>query len=160
MQTIADAVVQLQQSRHTLLLHIQAYPITTPIFVASPVWHIGDVLCHIAFWEHEGMRSLQAHARGHAYHTPDFSEAQVDHINHGAYTSMHDWPAERMLAYAHTSRTGFVDALYALDDAALARDMRCPWDAELPVLRFVAAMIEHEREHFHDIRSRLDTLTT
>ncbi len=160
MQTIADAVVQLQQSRHILLLSIQAYALTTPIYDASPVWHIGDVLCHIAFWEHEGMRSLHAHARGQAYHTPDFSETRIDQINHVAYTTTHDWSAERMLAYAHTCRAGFVDALHAFDDSALESVMRCPWDAELPMHRFVAAMIEHEQEHTHDIRSRLDTLTT
>lgn len=159
MQTIADAVVQLQQSRHTLLQYIQTHAITTPIYVTSPVWHIGDVVCHIAFWENEGTRSLHAHARGQAYHTPDFSEARIDHINHVAYTTMHDWPADRMLAYAQSCRTDFLDALHALDDAARARDMRCPWDAELPILRFVAAMIEHEQEHCHDIRHRLDSLT-
>jgi uncharacterized damage-inducible protein DinB len=113
-------------------------------------WSIKDVLVHIAAWEEEGARRLEAirRGRGHGIRFYD-TMAQVDRVNARAVRAARRLSAARVVARLARARARLARALARVAPGQLADPAH-----ELPVVAWLREFAwTHETAHRREIRA-------
>ena len=114
---------------------------------ADTGWRIRDILGHIATWDWEIVKVLQAFLAGDEYLIPGIQDDESD-FNAEAVAAQRSLSTEQILADWKQSRQ---DLLAAIDEIPLERfpgDFVYPWgDERGPITRLVEYFIEHDEEH-------------
>jgi|SRR5579884_3609587 hypothetical protein len=116
-------------------------------------WQVRDVIAHVAAWEDEAARSLEAFLEGESYHIPGFVSDDVYNRQNRDRWANAD-VAEVWVAW-EAARARLKDALGRFDVAAAAGELVAPWGARGTVHMVIREMAQHEREHAADVRAAL-----
>lgn len=112
-------------------------------------WRVKDLIGHVAAWESEFLRSLQAHARGEAYDVPGYTDD--DTYNAAAHLTYVDEPVESIFARWADTRRRLIETLLALSPDDFERPMRYPWHQNGPPRRLLGNAVGHQSEHLAHI---------
>jgi uncharacterized damage-inducible protein DinB len=114
-------------------------------------WRIRDIIGHVATWEREVTKSLQAFSRGEEYfitnlEEDDFNEQSVQEQMALSYQDVYEeW---------EKSREDFIEAIQKVSSDLIQDDLLYPWgDERGSVQQLVEYMIEHEEQHRDEIVS-------
>jgi hypothetical protein len=122
----------------------------------DPDWRIRDVLGHIATWDLEVTRSLQAFASGTEYAIPDLDE---DDFNQRTVVEMRKLADQQIITDWENAREGFKQAIQMISGDQFSGELLYPWGDErgdIPLL--VRYMVEHDEQHLIEIQKALDKL--
>ena len=112
-------------------------------------WRIKDILGHIATWDREVTKSIEAYKSGNEYAIPNFEDVEY---NQAAYVHLHDLDSKQILSIFMDSRQAFIASIEKLDEERLEGKLLYPWGNEHgDVATLVDYMIEHDDEHKDEI---------
>jgi hypothetical protein len=120
----------------------------------DPPWTVRDVLLHCAFWNGETVRGIEALRRGDTYLTDTGAasfEAGLDAMNQRVVEASRSVPDGEVWARWVAAQDAVADAVRALDDTDLAREITCPWHERGTVEEMLDGELEHEQNHVADI---------
>lgn len=109
-------------------------------------WRLRDVLGHLAAWNGEAAKSLQAHSRGEEYHCIP-SEAMYDEYN--ARLTAERWAWDIKLVWQEYEASGDQLKLQveSLSAENWGRMMLYPWNENGTVQYLIEVMMQHEIDH-------------
>ena len=120
-------------------------------------WRIRDLLGHIATWDREITRSLQAFINDSEYLTPDLDEEETD-FNQRAIEEQRSLSTEQIIAEWKQARVEFKEAIRAIPEDRFPGDLLYPWgDERGRIAQLVEYMIEHDEEHHQEIEEFLQS---
>lgn len=111
----------------------------------KPAWRVRDVLGHLAVWNGEAAKSLEAHARGEEYHC--IPSAHYDQYNAAAAAEREAWPMERVWAEYEASGNQLKAVVEAMPAEQWNAEVLFPWNERGTVQRLIEIMMRHEVEH-------------
>lgn len=150
----AQLVNSLSTSYSTTLNAIKGFDLETLVY-DEPPWQIRDVLWHIAVWDRQVTKSIQAFSDGTEYSIPDFDE---DNFNDAAFLEGKKITDEQLLAECDQARRGFRDAVQKLPVEKYASEFLYPWgDESGDVTKLVDYMVEHDQEHLVEIKAAISS---
>lgn len=118
-------------------------------------WRVRDILGHIAVWNAEAARSLQAYAQGSEYLCID-SEAEYDHYNGLAAAERSAWPMEKVWAEYESAHDELVRAVELITSEKWGTQMLYPWNQRGTPGRLIRIMMHHEGpEHCALVRAAI-----
>jgi len=121
------------------------------VIYADSGWQVRDILGHIATWDLEVAKSLQAYKEGSEYIISDLDEEEVEY-NQSAVDAQKALSDEQLLNEWVRSFTELRDAVQALPYELFPGDMAYPWgDERGTITTLVEYMIEHSDEHREEI---------
>ncbi len=109
-------------------------------------WRVRDVVGHVAAWNGEAARSLEAHARGEEYQCVP-SEAKYDEYNAKAAKERAAWPMEKVWAEYEGSADQLQRSVELMPVDKWNGVVRYAWGEQGAVRRLVKIMMQHEVEH-------------
>ncbi len=116
-------------------------------------WRVRDVIAHVAAWDEEARRSLEAFLRGELYQIPDFVSDDV--YNHQTHERWANADVAAVWATWEAARTRLKEALGRFDATTAAGELVAPWGAPGTVHMVIREIAQHEREHAADVRAAL-----
>ena len=117
----------------------------------EPRWSIRDILGHIATWNRETAKALNAFTVGDTYLTPDLDETEAN-FNEVAVVEQRKMAEKKLIMDWCESTSEFVDAIEKIPQEKFASEMEFPWGDETGKLSvLVDTMIEHGDEHIEEI---------
>ena len=115
----------------------------------DPDWRIRDILGHIAAWDREVTKSLQAFRAGEEYSIDDLEE---DDFNQQSVLEQRKLTYPQVVAEWEQARADFIEAVQEIPPEQFPGDLLFPWgDERGSVQTLVEYMLEHEKEHRDDI---------
>lgn len=118
-------------------------------------WRVRDIIGHIATWDQEVTRSINAYNKGSEYSIPDLDEAEVDY-NERAVKQQQKLSSQQILDEWEQAYIEFRRAVREMPVDLFSGDMLYPWGSERgSVSRLVAYMLEHVEEHQNEILKAL-----
>lgn len=117
------------------------------------VWTLKDVLAHLADWEQVGVEGLRSMARGEP--PPVEHIADIDAWNHEHAEARRGQPWSQVWGDLHATRTAFVQTLEGMRQDDLAPSYRFPWGPKGTAYEWVAAFVDHDREHAEGLAEAL-----
>ena len=115
----------------------------------EPAWQVRDILWHIAVWDRQVAKSIQAFLAGGEYAIPEFKE---DQFNSAALQDGRDHTPDQLLSECDQARSEFQLAVVRVPDDLLRTEFLYPWgDESGDVAQVVKYMIEHDEEHRSEI---------
>jgi len=119
----------------------------------NPDWRIRDVLGHIATWDREVTKSLQAYRVGEEY---AISDLEYDDYNERAVLEQKKLTIQQLLMEWEEAREGFIEAVQNVPQDKFDGDLLYPWEDERgSIHQLVAYMVEHDEEHREEIMSAI-----
>ena len=110
----------------------------------NPVWQVRDILWHIAVWDRQVTKSIQAFLAGSEYAIPEFEE---DQFNNAAFQDGRDLSPDELLTECDRARTEFQQAVERVPDDHFRTEFLYPWgDESGDVTQVVKEMLEHDEE--------------
>ena len=152
----SELVDRLRRSRHALLSSLQdltAEDLLKPNAVNH--WSLRELLAHLASWDAEVVRVVQAIAM---QEDPKFA------YSISTYNDFATWNAEQIAIRQHqtleqtlrdldTARSDLMQALDGMTDPVLRRVKKTPWGRVASSYDLVVTQIEHDEEHRKHILS-------
>jgi len=124
------------------------------VIYAESGWRVKDIIAHLTAWERAVMTSIRAYHDGAAYTIPGYT---TDHAyNEQIFQQYRDAPFQQLQLDWAATRAGLIAAMRALTDEQWEGEIMCPWKLTSRIDGIVRDMINHETEHRHDIRSKVD----
>jgi len=115
----------------------------------EPAWQVRDILWHIAVWDRQVAKSIQAFLAGGEYAIPEFEE---DQFNNAAFQDGRDLSPDELLTECDRARTEFQQAVERVPEDQLSTKFLYPWgDESGDVAQVVKDMLEHDEEHRSEI---------
>ena len=115
----------------------------------EPPWQVRDILWHIAVWDRQVTKSIQAFLAGSEYAIPEFEE---DQFNNAAFQDGRDLSPDALLTECDRARTEFQQAVERVPDDHFRTEFLYPWgDESGDVTQVVKEMLEHDEEHRTEI---------
>ena len=114
---------------------------------------VRDVLAHVAAWELEAARSLEAYAAGSVWKHEPFD---VDGLNQTFFEQYRDWSDDQVRALLAQSHAALADATRSLSDDQVIGELVYPWGARGDVETLLLDMWNHEHHHKEQVRHVLD----
>jgi hypothetical protein len=125
------------------------------IVYSDPAWQLRDVLWHIAVWDRQVTKSIQAFKDGREYSIPGFDE---DKFNDEAFLEGKKLTDDQILEEYDQARRGFIDAVQEFPVAKYSSDFLYPWGDESGNLTtLVEDMHKHDQEHLAEINAVIQT---
>jgi hypothetical protein len=154
-QTKISLIARLDESHRRL--H-KVLSVTTYDCLIHDGWRVRDILGHIAVWELETVRSLQAYRDGSAYQSPaiifnDFDSSEG--YNEQAIAERTSWTDEQIAVEWESVREDFRAIIKAIPDALYPGDLLYPWGARGSIEQLIDEMVAHEDEHRESISQAL-----
>ncbi|MBS3784313.1 MAG: DinB family protein [Anaerolineae bacterium] len=118
------------------------------------VWTLKDVLGHLADWEQVGVEGLRSMARARPLAMEHV--ADIDAWNQEHAKSRREQPWDTIWSDLHDTREALVEVLERMAQGDLSRSYRFPWGPEGTAYQWVAAFVDHDREHASGLRQALD----
>lgn len=118
-------------------------------------WRIRDILGHIATWDREVTKSLQAYRRGTEYFIPGISEDETD-FNKQAVSEQRKLSTQQIVSEWEQARKDFKASIIDIKADQFPGDLLYTWgDERGSVIQLVEFMIEHDEEHLDEIKKAL-----
>lgn len=108
-------------------------------------WRVRDVLIHVAAWEAEAARSIEAFARGGEYRLPRFTSEGA--YNAELYQRWKDVDPAAIQAEWDAARNRLAQALASLASRLDEPRLILPWGERNSAAHLIRDMAHHEREH-------------
>jgi DinB superfamily len=117
-------------------------------------WTLKDLIAHIAIWEDEMVKALQARQQNTVYQISDVSPDDWDTYNHRMYDRFREESYADMLDFWHRTRQAFIDTLHAIPADQIYQKFLPPWNGAYEVNCYWLGRIAlgHEREHIQQIK--------
>jgi hypothetical protein len=113
-------------------------------------WRVKDLLAHVAAWEDEAARSIEAYRDGRSYRIPNYTSEAV--YNQEVYREWATADVATIRAEWETARDRLKAAVAAVGERLDTADLVFPWGARGSVKHLVGDMVGHEREHAEHLR--------
>ena len=114
-------------------------------------WRVRDIVGHIATWDREVAKSLNAYRSGSEYLTPDLDEEEVE-FNEKAVQEQKKLSTGQILSELEQAYEEFRAAIQDMPDDQFPGDLQYPWgDERGDIATLVEYMIEHAVEHRDEI---------
>jgi uncharacterized damage-inducible protein DinB len=118
-------------------------------------WSLKDLLAHIASWDEEILRVIQAFAM---QPEPKYSYAISDRNDFAVWNaeqveSRRESSSEQVQLEFTNARRDLIQVVGGLTDQVLLRPKITPWGAERTGLELLAESAQHDIEHAQDVRS-------
>lgn len=134
--------------------------------VPGSAWRVKDFIAHLATFDAEFLRWLQAAKEGvtdAAAKNPDGSRYDIDKWNNARVAERRAWPLERLLEEAAENRRRLVEALRELGDEDVAQVWQFAGDskrpaASVPLSLFLHGVTRHDPIHVADMLKALPEL--
>jgi uncharacterized damage-inducible protein DinB len=118
-------------------------------------WTVADILGHVATWDREATKSLQAYGAGSEYTTPDLDETETG-FNQRAVQKLRTFSSQQLLEEWELARHDFIQAVQAIPLEMFPGDVLYPWGSERGTIsKLVEYMVEHDVEHRNEILGAL-----
>ena len=112
-------------------------------------WKVRDILGHIATWDRQVAKSLQAYAAGSEYFIPNHDE---DAFNRQDILRQQAYSSRQILSEWEEAREIFKEAVRGVPDEQFPGDLMYPWgDERGTIAALVKYMVEHDEEHHAEI---------
>jgi hypothetical protein len=117
-------------------------------------WRIRDLIGHIAAWDIQVSKSIEAFQAGKEYCILDLDE---DIFNNEAMLQQRDYIFEQVLDYWEEARERFIGSIREVQPQKFSEDLLYPWgDERGSISKLVEYMIEHDEEHRAEIAETLE----
>lgn len=151
-----EAVNKLRAARKELLESLHGVPEEDklrPNAVAK--WTIKDLLAHIASWDEEVLRVIQAFAM---QPEPHFSYAISERNDFASWNAEQvelrkDRTLEQVETEFRNARRDLIQVVEGLTDQVLMRPKMTPWSKVRTGFELLNEMVEHDSDHTKEIRS-------
>ena len=118
-------------------------------------WRIRDILGHIATWNRETVKSIDAFMSGDSYIISDLDDDESD-FNESAVMEQRKMSNDELLIDWEKSTTEFLDAIGKVPHEKFSSEMIFPWGDETGSASLMMKyMIEHVDEHRVEIEKVL-----
>lgn len=151
-----EAVNKLRGARKELLESLHGVPEEDKVRPnAVEKWSIKDLLAHIASWDEEVLRVIQAFAM---QAEPRYSYVISERNDFSAWNSEQveqrkERTPEQIEAEFRNSRRDLIQVVEGLTDQVLMRPKMTPWGKVRSGFDLLNEMVEHDAEHTKDVRS-------
>ena len=118
-------------------------------------WRVRDIIGHLAVWNLQSAKSLQAYCEGDEYAIPDVGNE--DAFNQKECERQKKLPTLQIMEEWKKSHEIFKKAVSDVPEEKLTGEMLFPWGSErgdVPLL--VKYMCDHEVEHREEIRKAIE----
>ena len=144
---LTDTHSEIQNIIEGIDLDLQVYTETD--------WRIRDILGHIATWDREITKAIQAYMEGGEFVNPEYS-GDENNFNEREVIKQRKLTTEEILAEWEQAREELKQALTKLPDDKFPGEFEFPWGGERgSVAQLVEYFIEHDMEHLNEIKSVL-----
>ena len=114
-------------------------------------WRVRDILGHVATWDREVAKSLNAYRAGSEYLTPNLDEEEVE-FNEKAVQEQKKLSVAQLFSELEQAYEEFKAAIQDMPDERFPGDLLYPWGNERGDIATLAEyMIEHAVEHRDEI---------
>ena len=122
----------------------------------KPDWRIRDVIGHIATWDREVTKSLNAFRLGEEYSISDLEE---DDFNEQAVLEQNKLNFQQVYLEWEKAREDFIEAVQKIPLDQFQGDLLYPWgDDRGSISKLVEIMVEHDEEHRDEIKRAIRAL--
>jgi uncharacterized damage-inducible protein DinB len=116
-------------------------------------WRIRDIIGHIATWDREVTKSLNAFRLGEEYFIPDLEE---DEFNEQAVLERKKMTYQQILVEWEKAREDFIEAIQKIPLEQFQGEMLYPWGDERGSIQvLVEYMVEHDEEHRAEMKEAI-----
>jgi uncharacterized damage-inducible protein DinB len=145
---IPDLVNQLTQSYAATQAMIDKLDLNLVVY-ADPEWQVRDVAWHLAVWDRQSAKSIQAFVEGSEYVIPNFEE---DKFNTSSIQESRSLTPEQFRRQCQQAREEFKQAVALVPAGEESTEFIYPWgDESGDVAQLVSYMVEHDEEHRQEI---------
>jgi hypothetical protein len=121
----------------------------------NPDWRVRDIIGHIATWDREMIKTLQAFLDEIEYIIPGIEEDESD-FNEIAVLEQRKLSTQQILDEWSLARKDFLAVIQDIPDDRFPGDLIFPWGDERGSIRIlVDYFIEHDEEHREEIINAL-----
>lgn len=142
----------LQETFQSAIKQLDSIDTATIIFKESG-WTARDIIDHIAMWEEEKVKGLEAFFEGDVYLTPDFSSDELHDYNRRLRDARLECGIEDVFAAWRSIRHRLIAVVEAMPDNQLKSAMTPPWGGAETMRALAVAQdaIRHQNEHMAQI---------
>lgn len=147
-----ELVGTVEECWRTVRQQVEGIDFSMPVY-PDPLWTVRDVLIHCAFWNDEATRAVEAHLNGGEYVTDTgaaFDEG-LDAMNGRVVEASRSLSDAEVRQAWIAAQDDFTEAVRSIDDAAMSREITCPWHERKPVPEMVRDELGHETNHINDV---------
>ncbi len=142
----------LSESHTANLSSLEGNVMEVPVHADSD-WQIKDIIWHIAVWDRQVTKSIQAFSDGGEYALPAFNENE---FNERAFQEGRKLTEEQIIEGYEQARADFKASVQELPQEKYSEDLLYPWgDERGDVSQLVEYMVEHDAEHRDEIAAAL-----
>jgi hypothetical protein len=141
-------LAELELERNQLIRNVETCRIRDIERPFIGEWSVKDIVGHVASWEAEVVTAIRELREGRRPELYDFNRARLDAWNREHVERKRSLDFFSVLEQLRTGRQRLVDELAHISDEDLA-------DEGSRYRKLVAAVIDHDREHWHAIAARL-----
>ena len=124
------------------------------VIYADGGWRVKDIIAHLTAWEREVMTSIRAYSDGAIYTITNYTTA--DAYNEVVFRRDYDLPFQQLQMDSVVIHAGFISAVRAIPNELWEGQITCPWNLPSAIDGLIRFMVNHEINHRHDIRSKVD----
>ena len=148
--SISELIDRLKQSNAATQTLIDQIDLELVVY-ENPEWQVRDVVWHIAVWDRQVAKSIQAFVDGSQYAIPGFDE---DKFNGSAFQEGRQLTPDQIRSQSQQARREFEQAVAKVPTNQISAEFLYPWgDESGDVVQVVEEMIEHDQEHRQEIES-------
>lgn len=119
----------------------------------KPDWRIRDIIGHIATWDREVTKSLDAFRLGEEYFIPDLEE---DDFNEQAVSERKTLSYQQVYMEWEKAREAFIEVIQKIPLEQFLGELLYPWgDERGSIQKLVEYMVEHDEEHRDEIKEAI-----
>jgi len=119
-------------------------------------WRVRDILGHIATWDLETARSIDAYREGSEYSIPDLDDTEIDY-NERAVRAQQKLSNEQLFNEWEQAYEELRRSVQEMPIELFSGDMLYPWGSERgSVVRLVEYMLEHAVDHRDEILKAIE----
>ncbi|MCA9832124.1 MAG: ClbS/DfsB family four-helix bundle protein [Dehalococcoidia bacterium] len=141
-------LIELERERSQLFRNIETCRIRDIEHPFIGDWSLKDIVGHVASWEAEVLVAIREMSEGQRPSLLDFPEEQLDRWNWQHVERKRDLNFWSLMEQLRGGRVRLMAELESISDEALT-------DTGSTYLTLVKSIIDHDREHWHEIAARL-----
>ncbi|HEX3050641.1 MAG TPA: DinB family protein [Aggregatilineaceae bacterium] len=145
----AHLITRLENARAETLVVLKKVRPETVVYAESG-WTVNDLVGHMADWELEVMKSIDAFRAGKSYRLSGYATDEA--FNAQAIQKRREQPYEQLVAEWQTVREQLKAAVQDWPPEQFEERFVFPWGAIGTLTMVVKDMAEHEREHADAMR--------
>jgi hypothetical protein len=117
------------------------------VVYADSGWRAQDIIAHIAAWEEEVTRALEAYTWDKVYRIPDF---ELDRYNAAQYEARREQSPDEVADGWRSARKDLIAAVRELSPEKLAGEMGYPSGRRGNCAALIREVMEHSQEHIQE----------